>query len=154
MSLKQRILDDLKQAMKNKESDRLTVLRSLKSEIQKAEIAQRQGERNDLSDEETLQVITKSAKQRKDSIEQFEKADRQDLADKEKYELDIIQSYLPKQMDEAEIRALVNQVVHNLGASDPSQMGKVMGALMPQVKGKADGSLVNKIVREALTGDR
>lgn len=136
--------------MKAKEADKLTVLRSIKTEIQKAEIALRKGDTNDLSDQATLDVLTKAAKQRKDSIEQFEAAKREDLASKERFELEIIQSYLPKQLSEEEITTLVKEVIQATGASAPSDMGKVMGALMPKVKGKADGGLVNKIVRELL----
>jgi uncharacterized protein YqeY len=150
MSLKQQIISDLTAAMKAKEADKLTVLRSIKTEIQKAEIALRKGDTNDLSDQATLDVLTKAAKQRKDSIEQFEAAKREDLASKERFELEIIQSYLPKQLSEEEITTLVKEVIQTTGASAPSDMGKVMGALMPKVKGKADGGLVNKIVRELL----
>lgn len=150
MSLKKQLLADLTAAMKAKEADKLTVLRSLKTEIQKVEIAQRKGNDVELTDEEVLGVLTKAAKQRKDSIEQFEAASRNDLADKEKFELGIIESYLPKQMSESEIRSLVEEIISKTGASSPSDMGKVMGTLMPKVKGKADGSIVNRIVRELL----
>lgn len=150
MSLKKQIIADLTAAMKAKEADKLTVLRSLKTEIQKVEIAQRKGQDVELSDAEILAVLTKAAKQRKDSIEQFESANRDDLADKEKFELKIIESYLPAQMSEDEVRSLVEETIKAVGASGPSDMGKVMGALMPKVKGKADGSIVNKLVRALL----
>lgn len=150
MSLKKQIIADLTAAMKAKEADKLTVLRSIKTEIQKVEIAQRHGEAVDLDDAGVLSVLTKAAKQRKDSIDQFEAANRQDLADKEKFELAFIETYLPKQMTEDEITAIVKEVIAQTGAKDASEMGKVMGALMPKVKGKADGGLVNKIVRSIL----
>ncbi len=114
------------------------------------EIAKRHGEAVDLDDAGVLSVLTKAAKQRKDSIEQFEAADRHDLADKEKFELAFIETYLPKQMGEDEITAIVKDVIAQTAAKDASDMGKVMGALMPKVKGKADGGLVNKIVRSIL----
>lgn len=142
---------DLTAAMKAKDAAKLTVLRSLKTEIQKVEIAQRKGDAVELADSDVLSVLTKAAKQRKDSIEQFTAASRTDLADKESYELGIIESYLPAQMSETEIRELVQQIISQVGASGPSEMGKVMGALMPKVKGKADGSLVNRIVKELLS---
>ena len=94
-----------------------------------------------------VSVITKEAKQRKDSIEQFENASRFDLSEKEKYELSVIETYLPKLMSEDEITKIVNEVIESVGATGPSDMGKVMGKLMPKVKGKADGGLVNKIVK-------
>lgn len=150
MSLKKQIIADLTAAMKAKEADKLTVLRSIKTEIQKVEIAQRHGDAVELDDAGVLSVLTKAAKQRKDSIEQFEAANRQDLADKELFELGVIETYLPKQMNEEEITAIVKEVIAQTGAKDASEMGKVMGALMPKVKGKADGGLVNKIVRSIL----
>ncbi|MDV7397074.1 GatB/YqeY domain-containing protein, partial [Arthrospira platensis SPKY1] len=94
--------------------------------------------------------LTKAAKQRKDSIEQFSAAGRTDLADRESAELAIIESYLPKQLSEDEIKALVVDAIQQSGASGPGDMGKVMGILMPKVKGKADGGLVNKVVKEHL----
>jgi hypothetical protein len=151
MSLKKQIIADLTAAMKAKEADKLTVLRSIKTEIQKVEIAQRHGDAVELDDAGVLSVLTKAAKQRKDSIEQFEAANRQDLADKELFELGVIETYLPKQMNEEEITAIVKEVIAQTGAKDASEMGKVMGALMPKVKGKADGGLVNKIVRSILS---
>jgi uncharacterized protein YqeY len=150
MSLKKQLISDLTAAMKAKEADKLTVLRSIKTEIQKVEIAQRKGDAVELDDAGVLSVLTKAAKQRKDSIEQFEAANRHDLADKEKFELGIIETYLPKQMSEEEITAIVKEVIAQTGAENASDMGKVMGALMPKVKGKADGGLVNKIVRSIL----
>lgn len=92
----------------------------------------------------------KAAKQRKDSLSQYENAGREDLASVERYELSIIEAYLPKMMSEAEIKDIVTQTASKVGASAPGDMGKLMGALMPKVKGKADGALVNKIVKEHL----
>lgn len=153
MSTFQQILSDLKEAMKSRDSDKATVLRSLKANLQEKEISLRSGGGAvTLKEEEVIQVLMKAAKQRRDSLEQFQNAAREDLAAVERYELEIIESYLPKMMDENEIRSLVAATAENVGASSPADMGKLMGALMPQVKGKADGSLVNRIVKEHLAG--
>ena len=129
-----------------------TVLRSLKANFQEKEISMRTGGGAvELKEEEVVQVLMKAAKQRRDSLDQYEKAGREDLAATERYELQIIESYLPKMMDENEIKDLVQQTAVSVGASSPSDMGKLMGALMPKVKGKADGALVNRIVREFLS---
>lgn len=144
------ILEDLKQAMLSKDQIKTTVLRAIKAAILKKEISERKEGEASLTDNQILEVLVKEAKQRKDSIEQFEKAGRNDLSENEKRELEIIETYLPKQMSEEEIEKIVTQVINEVGASSPSEMGKVMGKLMPLVKGKADGSLVNKIVRSKL----
>lgn len=150
MSLYQTILDDMKASMLSKDADRTMVIRALKSAIQKKEISERQGGTATLTEEDVTEVLRKEAKQRRDSIEQFEAANRQDLADKEIYELGVIEAYLPKLLSEAEIEVLVDEVIAKVGAKSVADMGKVMGALMPKVKGKADGSLVNKIVKSKL----
>lgn len=150
MSIKDDILNDLKQAMREKDQDKLRVLRSLKSKILEKEIAERKEGKSELSDDQVGDVLMKAAKQRKDSIDQYESGNRTDLAETEKKELEIIESYLPEQMSEDDIRKLVKETIDSVGASDASDMGKVMGALMPKVKGKADGSVVNRIVREEL----
>ncbi|MCC5925721.1 MAG: GatB/YqeY domain-containing protein [Bacteroidetes bacterium] len=153
MSTFQQILSDLKEAMKSRDSDKATVLRSLKTNLQEKEISMRSGSGAvELKEDEVIQVLMKAAKQRKDSLDQFEKASREDLASVERYELEIIEAYLPKMMGEDEIRSLVQSTAIKVGASAPADMGKLMGALMPQVKGKADGALVNKIVKEHLAG--
>jgi uncharacterized protein YqeY len=150
MSIQETIISDMKSAMKAKDQDKLRVLRSLKTAIMEKEISERKAGEANLNDEQVTQVLMKAAKQRKDSIEQFEEAGRDDLASKERVELEIIESYLPEMMGEEEIRELVQRRIKELGATSMSDMGKVMGALMPEVKGKADGSLVNKVVREEL----
>jgi uncharacterized protein YqeY len=153
MSTYQQILSDLKEAMKSRDSDRATVIRSIKANLQEKEISLRSGAGAvELKEEEVIQVLMKAAKQRRDSLDQFEKASREDLAAVERYELEIIESYLPKMMSEMEIQSLVQETAARVGASTPADMGKLMGALMPQVKGKADGSLVNKVVKEHLAG--
>ena len=147
--LKQQLRDELKQAMLARDELKLSVIRMLVSAITYYEI-NKGGAGYEATDEDVLTVIGTQVKQRKDSIEQFEKAGRQELADKEKKELALLSTYLPAQMSEEEIRELVKQAVTQTGASTPADMGKVMGALMPKVKGKADGGLVSKIVKESL----
>ncbi|MFY0683100.1 MAG: GatB/YqeY domain-containing protein [Balneola sp.] len=151
MALKEQILDDLKTAMKAKDKDRLQVLRSLKAKLQEKEIAERKDGEATLSEEQSIAVLMKAAKQRKESITQFEEGDRQDLADKEKVELAIIEEYLPKMMSEDEVREFVTKKISDLGASGPQDMGKVMGPIMGALKGKADGGLVSRIVKEELS---
>jgi len=151
MGLYQQILDDLKASMLAKEQDKTMVLRAIKSSIMKKEISLRQGGTATLNEEEVISVITKEAKQRKDSIEQFENASRFDLSEKEKFELSVIETYLPKLMSEEEITQIVDEVIQAVGAKSPADMGKVMGKLMPRVKGKADGGLVNQIVKSKLS---
>jgi len=151
MSLKKKILDDLKAAMKAKEADKLNVLRSLKAKLLEKEISERKGGEASLSDEQVVEVLMKAAKQRKESIDQFEQGGRDDLVDKEKFEVDIIEKYLPEMMDETEIREAVIKQIDSMGAQDMSDMGKVMGALMGQLKGKAEGATISKIVKEELS---
>jgi uncharacterized protein YqeY len=145
------LMADMKEAMKARDAVKTAVLRSLKTALTEKEIAARtDGSRTELSDEAVIQVLMKSAKQRKDSITQFENAGRTDLADIEKAELAVIESYLPNMMSEDEIRAIATEVIAAVGAKGPADMGKVMGGLMPRVKGKADGGLVNAVVKALL----
>ena len=152
MSIKDKIFADIKEAMKAKETDKLRVLRSLKAKLLEKEISERKGGEAELSDEQATEVLMKAAKQRKESIEQFEKGGRDDLAENEKKELEIIDAYLPEMMDEDEVRKVVQQKIEAVGATGMQDMGKVMGPLMGQLKGKADGSLVSKVVKEELGG--
>ena len=142
---------DLKQAMKNKEQDRLRVLRSIKSKLLEREINERKEGEATLSDEQATEVLMKAAKQRKESIEQFEEGGRNDLADSDRKELEIIESYLPEMLSEEEVRDIARDKIEELGAEDMSDMGQVMGALMQELKGKAEGSLVSKVVKEELS---
>lgn len=142
---------DLKKAMKNKEQNRLRVLRSLKSKLLEREISERKGGEASLSDEQTIEVLMKAAKQRKESIEQFEKGARDDLADSEKKELEIIESYLPEMLSEDEIRDIVREKIDEVDAENMADMGRVMGVMMKELKGKAEGSLVSKVVKEELS---
>lgn len=146
---KLQLRDELKQSMLAKDEFKTSVLRMLISAISYYEI-DKGGAGYEATEEDVLTVIEKQVKQRKDSIEQYEKANRQDLADKEKNELEFLEKYMPEQMKEDEIRNLIKEAINQTGASELQDMGKVMGALMPKVKGKADGSLVSKIVREEL----
>lgn len=147
--LKQQLQEELKQAMMAKDELKKSVLRMLLSAITYYEI-NKGGAGYEATDEDVMQVIDKQVKQRKDSIEQFEKAGRQELADKEKEEMTMLAVYLPKQLTEEEITSLVADAISQVGATAPSDMGKVMGFLSPKIKGKADGGLVSRIVRESL----
>lgn len=150
MALKEQILADLIIAMKAKDKERLQVLRSLKAKMQEKEISERKDGEATLTEDQAVAVLMKAAKQRKESITQFEEGDRMDLADKEKAELIIIEEYLPKMMSEAEVRDFVAKKISDMGASGPQDMGKVMGPIMGALKGKADGGLVSSIVKEEL----
>jgi len=147
--LKQKLREELKQSMLARNELKTSVLRLLLSAINYYEI-QKGGAGYEATDEDVLIVIQKEAKQRKDSIEEFKKAQRQELVDKETKELEMLQAYLPQQMSEVEIKSLIKDAINQTGAKTIAEMGKVMGALMPKVKGKADGGLVSKIVREEL----
>ena len=151
MSIKKSILDELKSAMKQKEADKLRVLRSLKAKILEKEISERKGGESELTEEQIVDVLMKAAKQRKESIEQFEAGDRQDLADKEKEELELIERFLPEMMSEDEVRAEVKDQIEQMGATSMADMGKVMGVMMGRLKGKAEGSMVSSVVKEELS---
>jgi len=148
MSLKQTLAEDMKAAMKARESGkkRLSVIRMVLSSLKNAEI----DKRAELSEDEVIEVLSREVKKRKDSREEYERAGRQDIADGLRDEIDILMNYLPEQMSEDEIRRLVKEVIDEVKPSGPRDMGKVMGKLMPVVKGKADGKLVNLIVKEML----
>lgn len=148
--LKQRFREELTQAMLAKDEIKVSVLRMVLSAINYYEIG-KGGAGYEASDEDVLSVIQKEAKQHNDSIDQFKNAGRQDLVDKETKELEVLKKYLPEQLNEAEIKKLVEDAISQTGAKTITDMGKIMGALMPKVKGKADGSLVNRIVKESLT---
>lgn len=146
MPVQAQLQEDLKQAMRAKDALRRSVLRYLRSEIHNAEIAQQK----ELDEEGVLAVLSRQAQQRRDSIEAYEAANRQDLIEREKGELAIILEYLPQQLTRAEIDELVEQAIADSGASGPSDMGKVMGRLMPQVRGRAEGREVSAAASEAL----
>ncbi|MBU5365007.1 GatB/YqeY domain-containing protein [Enterococcus devriesei] len=146
MSLLTTLNEDMKQAMRAKDKESLQVIRMLKASIQNEQIKKGQ----DLNEEEELTVLSREMKQRRDSLTEFEKADRTDLADKVKKEIVIVENYLPAQLSEEEIRAIVQEAITKTGATSPKEFGKVMGAVMPKVKGKADGNQVNAVVKELL----
>ena len=147
MSLLERLNSDIKQAMKNKEKDKLTVIRMIKSSIQNEAI--KTG--NELSEDEELTVLSREVKQRKDSLHEVDKAGRQDLVAKIRTELQYVELYMPKQLSEEEVSEIVKQAISETGASSKAEMGKVMAVIMPKVKGKAEGSLVNKLVQQHLS---
>lgn len=147
---KEKLQEELKQSMLSKNETKTSVLRMLLSAINYYEI-QKGGAGYIATDEDILAVIGNQAKQRRDSIEQFKSAKRQELVDKEQKELDILNTYLPAQMSQEEITALVKEAISQTGATTMADIGKVMGALMPKVKGKADGNIVNNIVKKELT---
>ncbi len=148
MKLIDRIHEDLKRSMKAKDGNRVSVLRFLLSSIQNREIEKKDA----LDDDEVLSEISSSAKRRRESIEAFKEGDRADLVEKEEAELAVLQEYLPEQLSPDEIRGVVEEVVKAVGAESASDLGKVMKELMPRLRGRADGNLVNEIVRQVLSG--
>lgn len=147
---KQDLQGQLKQSMLARDSEKTSVLRMLISAITYTEI-QKGGAGYVATDEDVLSVIQKEAKQRKDSITEYQKAGRIDLVDKEQHELELLQTYLPEQMSEEAIKTLVQQAIAQTGATNVQDLGRVMGILVPQTKGKADGAIVSKIVRDLLS---
>ena len=148
MTLRSRLEEDLRAAMRGREAARRDTIRYVRSEVQKAEKA----EQRDFDDEDILRVLGRQAAQRRESIEAFVKGGRRDLVDKEEAELKIILEYLPEQMSEEQITEAVQAAIEEVGASGPQHMGKLMGRVMPQVRGKADGRAVNEIARRLLSG--
>jgi uncharacterized protein YqeY len=146
MSLSDRLNEDMKQAMKSQDKFKLSVIRMVRSSIKNLEIDLKRT----LDDNEVLDVLSREIKQRKDSLQEFEKAGRDDLANNLKVELVILADYQPQQLTEEEVKTIVQQTIQQFGASSKADMGKVMTALMPQVKGRADGKLVNQLVQQLL----
>jgi uncharacterized protein YqeY len=146
-TLKTRIQDDVKDAMRSKDKDRLGTLRLITAAIKQKEV----DERIEMDDAAVIAVLEKMVKQRKDSISQYSQAGREDLAAREQTELDLIQTYLLEQMSEAELEAIIARAVADTGASSMQDMGKLMGVIRPQVAGKADMGLVSKIVKAKLS---
>ncbi|WP_054950031.1 GatB/YqeY domain-containing protein [Numidum massiliense] len=147
MSLADRLVEDMKAAMKAKDKDTLSVIRMVRAAINNAQIDRGQP----LSDAEVTEILAKELKQRNDSLREFSKAGRADLTAKTEREIDILKRYLPEQLSEEQLRLLVQDTIQATGARSKADMGKVMAALMPQVKGRADGKLVNRLVQEALS---
>ena len=148
MSLKDQITDDMKSAMRAKESERLATIRLLIAEIKRKEV----DERIELNDAQVLTIVEKMIKQRKDSITQFENGGRQDLADKEKSELAILAGYMPAGLSDDEVAAEVAAAVAASGAAGPQDMGKVMAIVKPKLAGRADMTAVSAQVKKALSG--
>ena len=147
MGLKEQIPEDLKNALRSKNALELSVLRMLQSALKNKEIDKNKEE---LTDEDVISVVGAEIKKRRDAAKEFEKVNRPDAADQEKAEIEILMKYMPEQMGEDEIRALVKKAVEESGADGMKDIGKVMKVIMPQTKGKADGSVVNTIVRDEL----
>ena len=148
MSLKERITEDMKAAMRAKDSERLGAIRMLTAAIKQKEV----DERVELDDAGVVGIVDKLLKQRKDSIDAFQKAGRQDLADKEQAEVVVLQAYLPARLSADEIKAEVRAIVAELGAKGPGDMGKVVGAAKQRLAGKADMGQVSAAVKAALAG--
>ncbi len=152
MFLQEQLVNDMKEAMKARDEVKVSTIRMLRAAIKNKEI-EKGGTSYKLSDKEIIDVIITAIKQRKDSIEQFTKGNRNDLAEKEKKEAEILQGYLPPQMSEDDIKAEVKKAIAETGAVSQKDMGKVMKALMPRVAGKADGAVVNRLVKELIGGN-
>jgi len=148
MPLRDQLNEDMKSAMKAREADRLAAIRLLLSEVKRREV----DERITLDDAGVIAVVEKMIKQRKDSISQYEKAARQDLADKEKFEIGILEAYLPQQLSAAEVDAIVAEAIAATGAKGAADMGKVMGVVKPKLAGRADMGKVSGLVKAKLAG--
>lgn len=149
-SLKERIAADLKDAMRAKDDVRRRTLRSLRAALMEKEIAGRQDGEGTLTEQEELSVARKEAKQRRDAIAQYEDAGREDLAEKERAELAVLEDYLPQPLSEEEMRKELHAVVQEVGATSPSDMGKVMQEAMRRLRGRADGGRVQQLVQQML----
>ncbi len=147
MSIKEQLTADMKEAMKAHDKDRLAVIRLARGAVRQAEI---DGGHTELDDEGVIGVLSKEVKMRRDSLEEFQKGGREDLVAKTQAEIDVLMHYLPAQLSEDEVKKLVADAVAQTGAQTQKDMGKVMGLLMPKVKGRADGKMVNTLVRSML----
>ena len=147
MEIQNRLSEDLKTAMKAKEKIKVDTIRMVRAQLKDFQIAKR----DELTEEDEISVLTNAAKKRKEALELYEKSDRQDLIEQEKQELEIISAYLPAQLSKEEVEKVVLKVIEEVGASSPQDLGKVMGATMKDLKGKADGKMVQEIVREKLS---
>lgn len=152
MSLKDRITEEIKIAMKSQDKVRLETLRSIKKVLLEKEVSVRPSGQTELTEAQEIEALSQIAKQRRDSIEQYTNANRQDLADKEAAELAIIETFLPAQMSDEEVESAIAEIIAQVGATSAKDMGKVMGPVMQQLKGKADGKKVQAIVKAKLGG--
>jgi len=146
MSLKEKLNNDFKEAMRNRDQLRKNVITLIRSEIKQIEV----DKRIELEEQDIIEIISRQLKQRKDALEEFNKGNREDLAQQAEEEAQILLSYLPEQLSEEEITKIIKETIAEIGANSIKEMGKVMAAIMPKVKGIADGKLVNQIVREQL----
>ncbi|MBF1050758.1 MAG: GatB/YqeY domain-containing protein [Peptostreptococcaceae bacterium] len=144
MNLKEQLTNDLKESMKNKEQVKKSVVTLIRAAIKQKEV----DERVELNDEAVLDIISKQMKQRNDALEEFKKAGRDDLISQTEEEIQVLLSYLPKQLTDDELRVLIKEAIDKTGASSSKDMGKIMGILMPKTKGKADGKRINTLVSE------
>ncbi len=151
MSLKERIGEDIKTAMKAKDKIRLETVRSIKKAILEKEIALRPKGIDSLSEEHEIELLSQQAKQRRDAIEQYQNAGRDDLAEKESQELAIIETYLPEQISDEELETIIDDIIASSGATSVKDLGKVMGPAMKQLKGKADGKKIQALVKSKLS---
>lgn len=147
MSLQNKLKEDMKQAMKNKDKETLSVIRMLRASLQNEAIKLGVDE---LSADDELSILSRELKQRKDSLEEFKSANREDLVEKLEAEIVVLQSYMPEQLSEEELIEIVQTTIQEVNATSKQDLGKVMGAIMPKVKGKADGALINKLVQKHL----
>ncbi|NCO74234.1 MAG: GatB/YqeY domain-containing protein [Cyanobacteria bacterium] len=150
MSLKEQINEDIKLAMKAKDKIRLETVRSIKKFLLEKEIELRGKGKDNLTPEDEIEILVQQAKQRRDSIEQYIQGGRQDLADKEKTELDIIETYLPAQVSDSELEEIITNIITKLGANTAKDLGKVMGVAMKELKGKTDGKKIQELVKSKL----
>ena len=146
MTLKDKLMDDLKQSMKNKEQIRKSVVILIRSAIKQKEV----DERVEVSEEDVLVIIQKQLKQRKDALEEFKKAQREDLILQTEQEIDILTQYLPKQLTDDELESIIRDIINQIGATTMKDMGKIMGLATPKVQGKADGKRINEVAKKFL----
>jgi uncharacterized protein len=148
MTLLEKLNQDMKQAMKNKDKETLSVIRMVKASLQNESI--KLG-KDVLSEDEELTILSREVKQRKDSLQEFKSAEREDLVQKTETELHILEKYMPKQLTNEELEAIVQSTIEEVNATSKKDIGKVMSAIMPKVKGRADGSQINKLVQKQLS---
>ncbi len=146
MSLKKQLMDDLKESMKNKDSIKKNTITMIRASIKQIEV----DERVEVDDNRIQDIISKQLKERRNSIEDFKKGDRQDLVDQTNEEIEILLNYLPKQLSEEELKEIVKEAIEEVNAKSMKDIGTIMKTVMPKIKGRADGNLVNKIIKEIL----
>ena len=152
MTIFENVNNALSESLKSKQSDRVLTLRAIVSAKKDKEIEKRTQDKKDVTDEDMISILNKMLKQRKESVEMYQKASRQDLVDKENTEIKIIEEFLPQQLSQEEVQKVCNQVISNVGASSLKDMGKVMAVLKEKYLGKMDFSLAGKILKDKLKG--